>query len=47
MMAIFAHPHKYAELSIFEDMRSSGIWKVANGGAEQHRSFGSKLLSIF
>ncbi|MCD2451795.1 hypothetical protein GO003_015515 [Methylicorpusculum oleiharenae] len=46
-VAIFAHPLEYAELSIFEDMRSSGIWKVANGGAEQHGSFGSELLSIF
>jgi len=46
-MAIFAHPLEYAEHSIFEDMRSSGIWKVANGGAEEPGSFDSKLLSIF
>lgn len=45
--AIFAHPLEYAVLSIFGDMRSSGIWKVANGGSEQHGAFGSKLLSIF
>jgi hypothetical protein len=47
MEAIFAHPLEYAVLSIFEDMRSSEIWKVANGEAEQHGVFGSKLLSIF
>jgi len=46
-MAIFAHPLEYAVHSIFEDMRSSRIWKVANGGAEEHGLFGSKLLSIF
>ena len=36
-----------ANIYLFEDMRSSRIWKVANGGAEEHGLFGSKLLSIF
>jgi hypothetical protein len=41
ILAIFALPLEYAELSIFEDMQSSKIWKVMPERAEGHRAFGS------
>jgi hypothetical protein len=40
-VAIFAHPPEYAELSIFEDMQSSGICGVVDDWSRKERQFGS------